>query len=82
MGDHLDSILDVTIVYPSGTNSFWSFACGNIDEIKVRIKELPVSQAPVGDYVQDPEFRLAFQAWINDLWREKDISIGDLLARS
>ncbi len=80
MGDHLNRILDVTIVYPPGTNSFWSFACGNIKEIKVRIKELPVSQTPSGDYVQDPEFRQTFQTWLNGLWGEKDKCIDELHA--
>lgn len=82
MGDHLNRILDVTIVYPAGVKSFWSFACGNIKEIKVHIKELPVSQAPSGDYVQDPEFRQVFQNWLNGLWGQKDKCIDDLLART
>jgi len=82
MGDHLDHILDVTIVYPTGSKSFWSFVCGDIKEIKIRIKELPVSQAPSGDYVQDPEFRQAFQAWLNGLWGEKDKCIDELLPRT
>jgi len=82
MGDHLNRILDVTIVYPAGVKSFWSFACGDIKEIKVHIKELPVSQAPSGDYVQDPEFRQAFQNWLNGLWGQKDKCIDDLLART
>jgi 1-acyl-sn-glycerol-3-phosphate acyltransferase len=78
MGDQLNHILDVTIVYPSGIKSFWAFLCGNIAEIKVRIKELPVSQAPKGDYVQDPAFRQDFQTWLNGLWGEKDQCIADL----
>jgi hypothetical protein len=78
----LNRILDVTIVYPAGVKSFWSFVCGNIKEIKVHIKELPVSQAPSGDYVQDPEFRRAFQNWLNGLWGQKDKCIDDLLART
>jgi len=82
MGDHLDHILDVTIVYPTGSKSFWSFVCGDIKEIKIRIKELPVSQEPSGDYVQDPEFRQAFQAWLNGLWGEKDKCIDELLPRT
>jgi 1-acyl-sn-glycerol-3-phosphate acyltransferase len=82
MGDHLNHILDVTIVYPAGVKSFWSFACGNIKAIKVHIKELPVNQAPSGDYVQDPEFRRAFQNWLNGLWGQKDKCIDDLLART
>ena len=30
-----------------------------------------------GDYHADPEFRSAFQAWLGELWRQKD----DLLER-
>ena len=82
MGNQLNRILDVTIVYPPGPKSFWSFVCGNIKEIKVRVKELPVSQAPQGDYVKDAEFREVFQTWLNGLWGEKDKRITDLLAET
>jgi 1-acyl-sn-glycerol-3-phosphate acyltransferase len=82
MGNQLNRILDVTIVYPPGTKSFWSFVCGNIKEVKVRVKELPVSQAPQGDYVKDAEFREVFQTWLNGLWGEKDKRITALRAET
>ncbi len=79
MGDRIHNILDVTIVYPKGGNSFWSFLCGRIDEIKVRVNTVPVNQDLVGDYANDRAFRRRFQIWLNRLWEEKDQCIEGML---
>lgn len=75
MGEHIHRILDVTIVYPNGSKNFWSFVCGNIREIKVRVNAIPVKPELIGDYARDRQFRKAFQQWLNDLWEEKDFQI-------
>ena len=31
------------------------------------------------DYQNDPEFREAFQAWVRDLWQQKDALLGEQL---
>lgn len=80
MGDQLNAILDVTIVYPEGIKNFWSFVCGDIKEIKVRVKHMPVTTDLLGDYTADRSFRVRFHNWLNDLWKEKDQSIQDMLA--
>jgi len=79
MRDHLHHILDVTIVYPDGTKNFWSYVCGNIKEIKVRVNTLPISEELLGDYTRDREFRKDFHQWLNSLWMEKDKRIDGLL---
>jgi 1-acyl-sn-glycerol-3-phosphate acyltransferase len=79
MGDQLNAILDVTIVYPQKARSFWSFVCGEVDEIKVRIRSLPVTQDLLGDYLMDQSYREQFQIWLNDLWSEKDRCIQEML---
>jgi 1-acyl-sn-glycerol-3-phosphate acyltransferase len=79
MGDQIHNVLDVTIVYPNSSHSFWSFLCGKVDEIKVQVKTVPVHRDLVGDYFNDREFRQRFQAWLNRLWEEKDQSIGRML---
>ena len=79
MGDQLNAILDVTIVYPEGIKNFWSFVCGDIREIKVKVKHLPVTADLLGDYTTDRSFRARFHNWLNDLWKEKDQSIQDML---
>jgi 1-acyl-sn-glycerol-3-phosphate acyltransferase len=79
MGEQLHSILDVTIAYPEGAKSFWAFLCGEVSEIKVRVKSLPIDQEVSGDYFQDREFRKRFRNWLNALWVEKDKTLAELL---
>jgi 1-acyl-sn-glycerol-3-phosphate acyltransferase len=78
MGEQLHCILDVTIVYPHGTNSFWAFLCGKVSEIKVRVQSFPIHKEIIGDYSQDMEFRELFQNWLNTFWAEKDRCINAL----
>jgi len=79
MGHQLNAILDVTIVYPDGVKNFWSFLCGDIREVKVRVRSMPVTADLLGDYTTDRSFRARFHTWLNDLWKEKDQSIQDML---
>ena len=79
MEDHIHRILDVTIVYHGGVRSFWSFLGGNIREIKVRVRALPVSSELLGDYLNDGLFRKNLQLWLNNLWNEKDRCIAEML---
>jgi 1-acyl-sn-glycerol-3-phosphate acyltransferase len=79
MGDQLNAILDVTIVYPDNIKNFWSFVCGDIPEIKVRVRSMPVTTDLLGDYTTDRSFRARFHSWLNKLWKEKDQSIQDML---
>ncbi len=80
MGDVLQSVLDVDIVYPDGRPSLADFMSGRLREVRVLVRELPVPQDLVGgDYEGDDAFRERFQAWINALWRAKDARIAALL---
>lgn len=74
MGGTLKNMLDVTIVYPPGTSrSLTAFLGGAIREVRVIVQQRTVpSWAARGDYQNDPEFRARFQAWIGELWSEKD----------
>ncbi|RPJ17983.1 MAG: acyltransferase [Desulfobacteraceae bacterium] len=79
MGEQLHQIVNVTIVYPDGSKSFWDFICGKIGEIRVRVEILPVNGEIIGDYVNNAEFRENFQKWINSLWQQKDMRIHSML---
>jgi 1-acyl-sn-glycerol-3-phosphate acyltransferase len=81
MGGQLHRILNVTIVYPEGMNSFWQFLCGKVSEIRVHIENLPISEEFLGNY-EDPEFRESFQNWLNALWRNKDMRIESMRRES
>jgi 1-acyl-sn-glycerol-3-phosphate acyltransferase len=78
MGDQINRILDVTIVYPDKRRSFWAFLCGNIQEIRVKVRSLPVTEELIGDYADDSQFRHRLQLWLNNLWAEKDRRIAEM----
>ena len=80
LGEQLDALLDVTIVYPGNqAPGFWALLNGSISRviIDIQVRELdPALWA--GDYENDPEFRQTVQAWVNQLWLEKDQRIEQL----
>ncbi|MBF8706741.1 acyltransferase [Pseudomonas putida] len=82
LGEQLDALLDVTIVYPGNkAPGFWDLLNGSISRviIDIRLRELdPMLWA--GDYENDPGFRQTVQAWVNQLWVEKDLRIEQLRA--
>jgi len=79
MGQQLDSILDVTIVYPEGVQDIWTFLCSRSPKIMVRVKRIPVDKELLGDYFTDRNYRRHFNNWLNTLWSEKDKLIQTLL---
>jgi 1-acyl-sn-glycerol-3-phosphate acyltransferase len=79
MGGQLHSILDVTIVYPEGVLDIWEFLCSKSMEIKVRVKQLPVTKELTGNYLEDRAYRRHFNNWLNTLWTDKDKQIETLL---
>lgn len=82
MGDILHRVVDVTIVYPGGPVSFWQMACGQLEEVVVRatVRDIP-AWVKAGDYASDREFRVRFQAWLGEMWRDKDALIEEILSR-
>lgn len=79
MNGQLRQLLDVTIAYPDGRPSFWEYACGRVRRVDLHIRSMPITDDLIGDYPGNPEFRQRFQAWVNDLWREKDQRIESLI---
>ncbi|MCO7520584.1 MULTISPECIES: acyltransferase [unclassified Pseudomonas] len=82
LGEQLDALLDVTIVYPGEqAPGFWALLNGSISRviIDIRVRELDPALC-AGDYENDPAFRQAVQAWVNQLWLDKDQRIEQLRA--
>ncbi|MBF8791326.1 acyltransferase [Pseudomonas monteilii] len=80
LGEQLDALLDVTIVYPGDkAPGFWDLLNGSISRviIDIRVRELDPALC-AGDYENDPEFRQRVQAWVNQLWLDKDQRIAQL----
>lgn len=81
MGDHCAAILDVTIVYPDGPVELWGLLSGRLGRVVVHVEQRPIPPEWVGaDYAADPDFRAAAQAWVQQLWAEKDALIGRVMA--
>lgn len=80
MSDQVDTILDFTIAYPDGVVSFWEFVCGKLSRVIVEIRTIPnPPEFMTGNYQEDPEFREFANDWLNNLWREKDARMEQLL---
>lgn len=82
MGEQLHTLLDISILYPDGSNGFWAFLCGRIRRIVIDIRKLPIPEAFLSkDYVNDEAFRYEFQQWIGTLWEDKDQRLTQLKTR-
>lgn len=55
------TVLDATIVYDGAVPSFWGFLCGRSKQVRLYLQELAA-----------PNTEGNIQAWINDLWHQKD----------
>ena len=80
LGPQLDALLDVTLVYPGQrAPGFWKLISGQVPWVimDIRTRELPPTLW-AGDYENDPEFRQYVQAWVSQLWQDKDTRIAEL----
>ncbi|KAF0806415.1 putative acyltransferase [Alcanivorax sp. S71-1-4] len=80
LGEQLDALLDVTVVYPGDTPpGFVDLLCGRVHHVIVDIRTRELDAALwQGDYENDPAFRVVVQRWVGELWREKDQRIASL----
>jgi 1-acyl-sn-glycerol-3-phosphate acyltransferase len=80
MGERLDAILDVTVVYPGQPiPGFWNLLCGDVPRVIIDIQTRELDPALwQGDYENDPLFRETVQGWVNQLWQDKDARIATL----
>jgi 1-acyl-sn-glycerol-3-phosphate acyltransferase len=81
MGGMLHSMLDVTIVYRTGTPSLWDLCCGRVGTVIVDVRRRSIEDwLSAGDYMNDAAFRERFQAWLAGVWADKDALLDRLLA--
>ena len=83
LGEKFNSLLDITIVYPDGIPGFGDFLCGRVKRITVRMRTLEIPKELLhGNYEEDPAFRDAMHQWVQNLWREKDKQIRELMEKA
>lgn len=83
LGKKLNSLLNVTIIYPDGQPNFYDFICGKIKRIKVCVEQLEIPAEFMNkDYTNDETYRTQVQAWLNQLWQEKDHKIQSTIVQN
>ena len=82
LGEKFDALVDITIVYPDGTPTFWQFLRGDVGRVIVRVARRPIPSDFHAGEGADPRLRKRVQAWLNEIWAEKDAQIEALRTRS
>jgi 1-acyl-sn-glycerol-3-phosphate acyltransferase len=78
--DALDSLIDVTIIYPDGTPTVWQYVSGQVKRITVHIELRPIDAELRGrDFRDDPVAKNRLKTWLGGIWEEKDRLIGHTL---
>ena len=82
LGDQVDALVDMTIVYPNGAPGYGEFWLGEVPRIAVDLRKIEIpAWIHGGNYEDDAEFREKFQDWVDELWAEKDQLIEQLKAK-
>lgn len=79
MGQQINHLLDVTIIYPEAKHSLWDFLCKRVKSVKINIRLLPIpKQFTSSKLISDDQTQTDFKNWLNQLWAEKDNLIASL----
>lgn len=82
LGDQVDALVDMTIVYPNGVPGYGEFWLGEVPRIAVDLRKIEIpTWVHGGNYEDDAEFREKFQHWVDELWTEKDQLITRMKAK-
>lgn len=84
LGDKLQSLIDVTIVYPKEdepdyTPTFWDLLTGRVPRVIIKARELEIPPHLLGrNFREDRSIREELESWINQIWLEKDALVSQL----
>ncbi|MFW2174725.1 acyltransferase [Acinetobacter guillouiae] len=79
LGDKIDALVDMTIVYPDSAPGYGEFWLGEVPRIAVNMRKIEIPEWVLGgNYEDNAEYRERFQNWVDDLWTEKDQLISTI----
>lgn len=82
LGDKIDALVDMTIVYPDGIPGYGDFWLGDVSKIAVNLRKIELPDWVLGGGYEDDEvYRKRFQDWVDQLWTEKDQLITEMKAK-
>jgi len=82
MGEHLNTIVDVTIYYPDGIPTFIDFLCGRVKTVQVEVHTTQITKELSGNYFNDRSFKISFQKWLTQFWHDKDARLKSMIQKS
>lgn len=85
LGADIDGILDMTIVYPDGVPTYSDLWKGSIKRLGVDVRHIKMpddlfTAIQNGGYESDEAIKAQMFAWVEQIWRQKDQLIADMLA--
>lgn len=85
LGADIDGMLDMTIVYPDGVPTYGDLWKGNIKRLGVDVRHIKIPDdlftgIQNGGYENDEAIKAQMFEWVEQIWREKDQLITDMLA--
>ena len=70
---YISTLIDIGISYDSDSKSFWSFLCGEMSDIKIKVRSIEIPEDLLNkDYAKDRQFRDDLKNWLHQIWGEKD----------
>ena len=80
MGELFTNVLDISLLYPyNKKHPMMAMLCGTMTKIVIDVNVVSVPELQQHSTRNESEFRLYFQNWLNDLWKNKDSRIKNLL---
>ncbi|MBP2280059.1 1-acyl-sn-glycerol-3-phosphate acyltransferase [Psychrobacter sp. PL19] len=85
LGEDMDGILDMTIVYPDGVPTYSDLWKGNIKRLGVDVRHIKMpddlfTAIQNGGYENDEPIKAQMFEWVEQIWRQKDQRITNMLA--
>ena len=84
LGDDIDGILDMTIVYPDGVPTYGDLWKGNIKRLGVDVRHIKMpddlfAAVQNGGYETNEAIKAEMFDWVEQIWQQKDKLISDML---
>ncbi|MBB6542474.1 acyltransferase [Thalassotalea piscium] len=80
LGTQFNKILNITLAYNSPSKNIMKDVLkGRLTKVIINIEQVEVDECLIGDYNNDPAFKLKFQQWLNSIWCKKNSTIMHIL---
>jgi len=80
MGELFTNVLDISLLYPNNQRfPMLAMLSGRMSKIIIDVNVVPVPELQQHSQLNESEFKLGFQDWLNNLWKNKDRRIKRIL---